>query len=451
MAIEDSTVERTEAIFTLHRSNYEKLRAIKVEKGITYPDYDGVKIKGEQMFSYSLADAPFDFAMHTCGKETYPEGLQSNNSYEQHWTHRNLLDAKQIQFLETTYKLIKFDPDSFRNAFDAARGLWDQYLYTSAQKRKGPVKNVTGQLGDVLGLIASNYFDVLETVSSDKVMKKIGSLRPLERKGFISDKFFELFVDENFVCHHFEKTQCIICKGSFFPQKVHEWVGIVPPVFCGDCLEMSLTSVNFFRKLDISKKDREKNALEGVRIYTSYFGFIPSSSNQKRAVLSLLTHSGINLDELAFAMKVSSLLLDRFTAKEMFGSWAHFLDKAELLSGGERGRGGYRSIANDGHLCLSLGERAICEFLFKNGVAHEKEPMYPQHDEYNPKGLLRGDFLVNGTIIEFAGMMSNSDYAARIWTKKKLAKVNNIPWLKIETSNLDDLGDLLSKISSRVN
>ena len=120
-----------------------------------------------------------------------------------------------------------------------------------------------------------------------------------------------------------------------------------------------------------------------------------------------------------------------------------------MLSERKSGRGGYQSIATDGHLCLSLGERAICEYLSKNDLTHDKEPMYPYHEVLNPNNLLRGDFLVNGTIIEFAGMMSNPDYALRMETKQKLAKTLKLKWIKIEAARLVDLDKMLAKINTK--
>jgi len=45
---------------------------------------------------------------------------------------------------------------------------------------------------------------------------------------------------------------------------------------------------------------------------------------------------------------------------------------------------------------------------------------------------MRGDFLVDGSFIEFAGMMPNKEYAERMSNKEKLAKLSNISWLKLE-------------------
>jgi len=209
-------------------------------------------------------------------------------------------------------------------------------------------------------------------------------------------------------------------------------------------------STEFFHERGFSDKERKRNYIEGVKIYTNYFGFIPIVAIKKRSVLYQLFQSGIDIDELSFAIKVSSLLPFHETAKRLFGSWAHLLEESGLLSQRQRGKGGHQSIASDGHLCLSLGERAICEYLTKNGLVHEKEPKYPYHELLNPNFLLRGDFLVNEIIIEFAGMMSNPDYALRMKDKQKLAKILKIKWLKLEASSLNDLDKMLDKIKSKI-
>jgi hypothetical protein len=208
-------------------------------------------------------------------------------------------------------------------------------------------------------------------------------------------------------------------------------------------------STDFFRRWDFSDEERRINYLLGTQIYSDYFGFIPTGGNQKRKVMNELFRSGIDDQELQYAMKVSSLLPWKDSVNLLFGSWAHMLEAAGLLSARQRGRGGHQSIATDGHHCLSLGERAICEYLTKNGVEHGKEPLYPHHEKLNPNGLMRGDFLVHGTIIEFAGMMSNKEYAERMSNKQKLAKLSNISWLKLEASSLIDLEEMLQRIRQK--
>jgi hypothetical protein len=269
--------------------------------------------------------------------------------------------------------------------------------------------------------------------------------------GFISNYFFSIFIEKHFVCEHYEVTKCAICDSNFYPQANSEWVNRVPPIYCEICLTMGFSaSTEFNKNFGFTIEERKLNYIKGTQAFADYFGFIPPSNYQKRKVIQQLNKSGIPIEDLSYALKVSSLLPWSETAKRMFGSWAHLLEESGLLQQSQRGIGGHRSVASDGHLCLSMGERAICEFLAKSGIAHEREPMYPFDETLNPNGLLRGDFLIGGLVIEFAGMMSNPDYAERMKAKEKLAKSRNIPWLKLEGSAIVDLNRMLVEIEARL-
>lgn len=440
-----------EALFALYRENYEKLRSSVEKKRLKDSSFSReIKVKNEFMSSNAITGEVFDFAIHTCGSNSYPETLTVNNYYQNHWTFWTELSPNQQARIKEAFLSIQFDWAAFFEVVEIAKGMWLRYLSESARRNGKPHPNVTGQLGDTLGCISSNFFDVLDEIASDKEFKKIEKYGPLERKGIISDKILELFVETNYSCQHFEKTICVICTDEFLPQTLFEWPGLIPPIYCGVCLEMGLSaSTDFFRRWDFTDEERRVNYVLGTQIYSDYFGFIPTGGNQKRKVMSELFRSGIDDKELQYAMKVSSLLPWKDSVNLLFGSWAHMLEVAGLLSARQRGRGGHQSIATDGHHCLSLGERAICEYLTKNGVEHSKEPLYPHHEKLNPNGLMRGDFLVHGTVIEFAGMMSNEEYAERMSNKQKLAKLSNISWLKLEASSLIDLEEMLQKIREK--
>jgi hypothetical protein len=53
--------------------------------------------------------------------------------------------------------------------------------------------------------------------------------------------------------------------------------------------------------------------------------------------------------------------------KEIFGSWLKALIEADVLEDGARKTArGIQTIARDGHVCLSLGEKTIDDYLFGN-------------------------------------------------------------------------------------
>ena len=449
-----------EELFQKYRKNFETLESLFIKKGYEKPFFNAeIKIKGEKFYNSYIYEK-FDFTMHTCGLRAYPIelGVQGQSNYlVQDFDFSNTQEIELVQIFSN----FQINLNLYQQAVENAKGLWIDYLhskdtqnYLKEEPRREPGEhlNFTGQYGDILGMLITGYkkqiVDMVQTPSFKKIQ---GTSSPQERMAIISKYFLKLFIEKYYKCEHFELSKCIICNSDFFPQSNNEWVNRVPPVFCDICLTMGFSaSTDFNKRLGFTMEERKENYREGIKIYSEYFGFIPPVGYQKRKVIQQLNQSRISLDELVYAMKVSSLLPWTETVKVMFGSWAHLLEESGLLSERQRGFGGHQSIASDGHLCLSMGERAICEFLTKNEVKHEKEPSYPFDEKLNPNNLLRGDFLINGLIIEFAGMMNNPDYAAKMKIKEKLAASHKIHWLKLENSKLDDLYEMLDLINSKL-
>jgi hypothetical protein len=67
------------------------------------------------------------------------------------------------------------------------------------------------------------------------------------------------------------------------------------------------------------------------------------------------------------------------------------------------------------HVCLSLGERVIDDFLHDEGIEHEREPRYPF-------GRYRADFKIGAKYVEYAGLAGDSDYDKRLAGKLHAAK-----------------------------
>jgi hypothetical protein len=447
------SLEMATEIFDGYRSRYTRLKELYEKKNLPLTPYSkSPVVKGIPMHSRALVRIIWDWTLHTCGRNSYPENLEHWGNYKDHWTFEGKFTEAQESLIHIEFAAINLDMKMYEEAVEIAKGLWVEYLNEISRLDKNWAENQTGQRGDVLCKISDNYFTIVDKIAYSKEFKTFGSYSNRQKiRAIISDRLLEIFVNKYFICSHFEIHNCLICKEGFYPQTETEWVGRVPPVFCSICLEMGFSgSTEFFRQLDFRPEVRRNNLIEGIKIYVEYFGFIPAVGIQKRRVIAQLYRSGMPASELALAIKVSSLLPFTEAAAKEFGSWAHLLDEAGLLSERKSNRGGYQSIATDGHLCLSLGERAICEHLTRNEITHEKEPMYPYHEKLNPNSLLRGDFLVNGVIIEFAGMMSNPEYASRMEAKQKLAKILKLKWMKLEAASLNDLDKMLEKIKSKV-
>ena len=127
--------------------------------------------------------------------------------------------------------------------------------------------------------------------------------------------------------------------------------------------------------------------------------------------------------------------------KELFGSWLNALIQAGVLEDGTRKTSrGIHTIAKDGHVCLSLGEKTIDEFLYEHGINHEKEPRYPE-------GNYRGDFKVGAAFIEYFGLTGNPDYDAKTKEKIRLCKKHKITLVALYPEDLISDKKLEKKLS----
>lgn len=125
--------------------------------------------------------------------------------------------------------------------------------------------------------------------------------------------------------------------------------------------------------------------------------------------------------------------------------WRHVLAGLGLLDSGQRLARGIMCAAADGHPCRSLGERSVDDWLARHAVPHEVEPRWPRHGTLNPHGRLRADWrLADGTYIEYAGMLTDDDYAARIEDKRVLAAESGITLIVLIPEDLRNLDEALT-------
>ena len=241
---------------------------------------------------------------------------------------------------------------------------------------------------------------------------------------------------------------CKLCGRIFNPYRETLWYGLIPPGICDICLSLAMDGEIFIHEVyNLSKPDIKKNCIAGVKRFETTFGFTPSSKiDRKRMLGDLLSIERLSASDIS-TLSVIATLPRQQTAKSTFGSWSHMLEESGLLEGARAPQGGYQSIGRDGHLCLSIGERLICEFLTKSHIKHTKEPHYPRDVILNPGGLLRADFKVADTFIEFAGRMSNPDYALNIERKRKLARKYRINLMILETFDQDAIEELTHKFA----
>lgn len=123
-----------------------------------------------------------------------------------------------------------------------------------------------------------------------------------------------------------------------------------------------------------------------------------------------------------------------------FGSWLNALIQANVLEDGTRKTArGIQTLARDGHVCLSLGEKTIDDYLSSKGIIHSKEPRYPE-------GNYRADFLIGDIFLEYFGLAGNEEYDKKTTLKKKLCKKHGIKLISIYPADLASIKKLESKL-----
>jgi hypothetical protein len=136
--------------------------------------------------------------------------------------------------------------------------------------------------------------------------------------------------------------------------------------------------------------------------------------------------------------------------KETFGSWFKAMSNTGALPDGvQRTSRGIRCLARDGHECDSRAEKQIDDWLFANGIDHEREPEYPQHDQFNPTGRRRADWGIGkGTFVEYFGMEGKESYDQKSEEKRRLAETTDINLIAIYPEDLDDIGSCFGHLST---
>jgi len=128
--------------------------------------------------------------------------------------------------------------------------------------------------------------------------------------------------------------------------------------------------------------------------------------------------------------------------KELFGSWLNALVEAGILEDGVRRTSrGIQCLAKDGHVCLSLGEKTIDDFLYRHNIPHEKEAAYPESN-------FRADFSVGDFFIEYFGLTGDTKYDLKTKEKEELCRRHGIRLISIYPEDLISMKSLESKLKN---
>jgi hypothetical protein len=132
-------------------------------------------------------------------------------------------------------------------------------------------------------------------------------------------------------------------------------------------------------------------------------------------------------------------------------AWTRILVDAGLADDGIRLSRGAVLQAVDGHLCLSMQEKAVDDFLHQHGIDHAREPLYPYDKQLNPNTRRRADWLLSdGTFVEMWGMPNDPTYAAKMREKTELATRHRLQLIGLTSKDIGRLGEIFAPLGNKI-
>ncbi|MFJ4233837.1 hypothetical protein [Cellulosimicrobium cellulans] len=231
------------------------------------------------------------------------------------------------------------------------------------------------------------------------------------------------------------KRRCLICGRNYFVGGVflETLLAAQTDRLCSCCVYAAtlVNGVSSMPALYPWTATREAASWAALRVLTDEGGGPPS-----RPALSRLVWR--DEEDLVRQALLRIPLPKKVAEPREVPPWTTLLQEAGVLAGGWRPSRGVYTTAQDGHPCRSMLERHVDDWLHAHAIKHDVEPAYPYDADLNPTGM-RADWLIDGVLVEAAGMMTKTEYADRIERKKRLAAKSSIDLIVLTE---DDLGDL---------
>ena len=253
---------------------------------------------------------------------------------------------------------------------------------------------------------------------------------------------------------------CYYCGKKFYPSIIDSEFLKYYPIknsvqevdFCSACLASAFWGIYKGYKT-------KKEMLMDIKNLINSLGYIPNQSYFRNVnfvrnipqdkfhnvIVSLIKIVPFSENNRAFKFPEDYPKKYRLTYKKVFGTWFKSLLLAGVLEGyvRETKRGTF-CLAEDGHLCLSMKEKDIDDWLSRNSLKHQKEPKYPIDKELNSRGNMRGDCKVGEVYIEYFGLQGTIDYDKKTEVKMTLCKKHNLKLIKIYQEDLINLDKKLA-------
>jgi hypothetical protein len=227
---------------------------------------------------------------------------------------------------------------------------------------------------------------------------------------------------------------CPLCNEKFvedsLPAPLTKRLGMDHLDFCAPCLKKIV-----YQGTGNKNAPREQ-IMEYVRDLTQVLEQIPHQGFGE----GISDFDGMDSEYRAAVFRVLQRKPSTERVKILFGSWLQLLIEAGVLEeDARRTMRGTQCVAKDGHVCLSLGEKTIDDFLAAHEIAHDREAEYPESS-------YRTDFVVNGIFIEYFGLQGDSDYDNKTKAKVKICKAHDVELISIYPADLANLSKLEKKL-----
>jgi hypothetical protein len=233
---------------------------------------------------------------------------------------------------------------------------------------------------------------------------------------------------------HPKSKICLLCNADFvedsLPYPIIRRLGIDKLDYCAPCMK-GLVYENTG-----SETSTEQEIKEYLLSLSKIIGRVPPQGFGE-GINDLIELDADTLKQVIFHLTKKPTTSH---IKGVYRSWLNALIQAGVLEDGTRKTArGTQTLAIDGHVCFSLGEKTIDDYLFQKGIQHQKEPRYPE-------GNFRADFLAGNVFIEYFGLAGNSEYDEKTQMKQQICKRNGIELISIYPTDLMSNNKLESKL-----
>lgn len=273
-----------------------------------------------------------------------------------------------------------------------------------------------------------------ESIKNHFADHKLVAYKKASRQNSILQRFCEQRLEElNITGYQSRLIKCAHCGIDFMDWSITSDLAErvnYKILFCKDCYALAFYKLSGPKPTELN----EELMLDQLSALANIEGGLEN-------VIHKQLHHAKNISEenqIAY-VKLLMEMPSRDIYEKTFGSWFQMLLRIGLLEEGTRHSSrGIRCIARDGHECNSLAEKTIDDWLYSHNIDHEKEPLYPYHFRLNPSKM-RADWKVQDILVEFAGMMDEPDYAAKMRAKQEIAEEFGISLIILEPKDILDL------------